>query len=59
MRKLQAYAVAVNERDFKEIQDAGLVIELNGCWIQNYQRLYNQHSGVQLNGKWLEEINII
>lgn len=59
MRKLQAYAVAVNERDFNEIRDAGLVIELNGCWIQNYQRLYNQHCGLQLNGKWLEEINII
>lgn len=59
MRKLQRYAVSVNERDFNEIRDAGLIIELYGCWIQNYQQLYNQHSGLQLNGKWLEEINII
>lgn len=59
MRKLQRYAVSVNEHDFKEIKKAGLVIELHGCWIQDYPKLYNQHSGLQLHGKWLEEINII
>lgn len=59
MRKLQRYAVSVNERDFAEIRKAGLIVELHGCWIQGYQKLYNQHSGLQLNGKWLEEINII
>lgn len=59
MRKLQRYAVSVNERDFAEIRKAGLIIELHGCWIQDYQKLYNQHSGLQLKGKWLEEINII
>lgn len=59
MRKLQRYTVSVNEHNFKEIQKAGLVVELHGCWIQDYQKLYNQHSGFQLNGKWLEEINII
>ncbi|MDF1573421.1 MAG: CRISPR-associated helicase Cas3' [Bacteroidales bacterium] len=59
MRKLQRYAVSVNEHDFAEMRKAGLVIELHGCWIQDYQKLYNQHSGLQLNGRWLEEINII
>lgn len=59
MRKLQRYTVSVNERDFAEIQKAGLIVELHGCWIQDYQKLYNQHSGLQLKGKWLEEINII
>lgn len=59
MRKLQRYAVSVNERDFEEIRNAGLIVELHGCWIQVYQKLYNQQSGLQLNGKWLEEINII
>ena len=59
MRKLQRYAVSVNERDFSEIRKAGLIVELHGCWIQDYQKLYNQHSGLQLKGKWLEEINII
>ncbi len=59
MRKLQRYAVSVNERDFAEIRKAGLIVELHGCWIQDYQKLYNQHSGLQLKGKWLEEINII
>lgn len=59
MRKLQRYAVSVSERDFAEIRKAGLVIEVHGCWIQDYSKLYNQHSGLQLNGKWLEEINII
>lgn len=59
MRKLQRYAVSVNERDFEEIRKAGLIVELHGCWIQVYQKLYNQQSGLQLNGKWLEEINII
>jgi len=59
MRKLQRYAVDVNERDFNEIRDAGLIIELYGCWVQDYQKLYNQHSGLQLNDKWLEEINIV
>lgn len=59
MRKLQRYIVSVNERDFAEIRKAGLIVELHGCWIQDYQKLYNQHSGLQLKGKWLEEINII
>lgn len=59
MRKLQRYVVSVNERDFSEIRKAGLIVELHGCWIQDYQKLYNQHSGLQLKGKWLEEINII
>lgn len=59
MRKLQRYAVSVNERDFAEIRKAGLIVELHGCWIQYYSKLYNQHSGLQLKGKWLEEINII
>ncbi len=59
MRKLQRYTVSVNERDFAEIRKAGLIVELHGCWIQDYSKLYNQHSGMQLNGKWLEEINII
>jgi len=59
MRKLQRYTVSVNERDFEEIRKAGLIIELHGCWIQDYSKLYNQHSGLQVHGKWLEEINII
>ncbi|MBW6490902.1 MAG: CRISPR-associated helicase Cas3' [Lentimicrobium sp.] len=59
MRKLQRYTVSVNERDFAEIQKAGLIVELHGCWIQEYSKLYNQHSGLQLKGKWLEEIQII
>ncbi|KAF0203037.1 MAG: CRISPR-associated helicase Cas3 [Bacteroidetes bacterium] len=59
MRKLQRYTVSVNERDFAEIRRAGLIVELHGCWIQEYSKLYNQHSGLQLKGKWLEEINII
>lgn len=59
MRKLQRYTVSVNERDFEEIRKAGLIVELHGCWIQDYSKLYNQHSGLQLKGKWLEEINII
>lgn len=59
MRKLQRYSVSVNERDFAEIRKAGLIVEVHGCWIQDYQKLYNQHSGLQLKGKWLEEINII
>ncbi len=59
MRKLQRYTVSVNERDFAEIREAGLIVEMHGCWIQDYQKLYNQHSGLQLKGKWLEEINII
>lgn len=59
MRKLQRYAVSVNERDFTEIRNNGLITEFHGCWIQEYSKLYNQHSGLQLNGKWLEEINII
>jgi CRISPR-associated endonuclease/helicase Cas3 len=59
MRKLQRYTVSVNERDFAEMRKAGLIVELHGCWIQEYSKLYNQHSGIQLKGKWLEEINII
>lgn len=59
MRKLQRYSISVNERDFEEIRNAGLIVELHGCWIQDYSKLYNQHSGLQLRGKWLEEINII
>jgi CRISPR-associated endonuclease/helicase Cas3 len=59
MRKLQRYAVSINERDFTEIRKAGLIIEVHGCWIQDYSKLYNKHSGMQLNSKWLEEINII
>ena len=59
MRKLQRYTVSVNERDFEEIRKAGLIVELHGCWIQDYSKVYNQHSGLQLKGKWLEEINII
>ncbi|HCY41925.1 MAG TPA: CRISPR-associated helicase/endonuclease Cas3 [Prolixibacteraceae bacterium] len=59
MRKLQRYAVSINERDFIEIRKSGLIVELHGCWIQDYQKLYNQHSGLQMKGKWLEEINII
>lgn len=59
MRKLQCYSVSVNERDFKELKDSGLIVEIYGCWIQDYHSLYNSHSGTQLNGKWLEEINII
>jgi len=59
MRKLQRYSISVNERDFEEIRNAGLIVELHGCWIQDYSKLYNQHSGLQLKGKWLEEINII
>ena len=59
MRKLQRYTVSVNERDFAEIRKAGLIVELHGCWIQEYSKLYNQHSGLQLKGAWLEEINII
>ncbi len=59
MRKLQRYTVSVNEKDFAEIRKAGLIVELHGCWIQDYSKLYNQHSGLQLKGKWLEEINII
>ena len=59
MRKLQRYTVSVNERDFKELKDSGLIVELHGCWIQDYQSLYSNHSGIELNGKWLEEINII
>jgi len=59
MRKLQRYTVSVNERDFEEIRKANLIVELHGCWIQDYSKLYNQHSGLQMKGKWLEEINII
>jgi len=59
MRKLQRYIVSVNETDFEDIKKAGLILEMHGCWIQDYSKLYNQHSGLQLNGKWLEEINII
>ncbi len=59
MRKLQRYTISVNERDFTEIRKAGLIVELHGCWIQDYSKLYNQHSGLQLKGKWLEEIQII
>ena len=59
MRKLQRYTVSVNEHDFEEIRKASLIVELHGCWIQDYSKLYNQHSGLQLKGKWLEEINII
>lgn len=59
MRKLQQYTVTVNEHDFEEIRKAGLIIELHGCWIQEYEKLYNQQTGIQLHGKWLEEIHII
>jgi len=59
MRKLQRYAVSINERDFEEINKAGLIVELHGCWIQDYAKLYSSHSGLQIKGKWLEEINII
>lgn len=59
MRKLQRYTVSVNKRDFEEIRNAGLIVELHGCWIQDYSKLYNQDSGMQVYGKWLEEINII
>ncbi|MCK9482394.1 MAG: CRISPR-associated helicase Cas3' [Bacteroidia bacterium] len=59
LRKLQRYSVSVNERDFKELKNSGLIVELHGCWVQDYHNLYSIHSGVQLNGKWLEEINII
>lgn len=59
MRKLQRFTVSVNERDFEEILKADLISELHGCWIQDYSKLYSQHSGLQLKGKWLEEINII
>lgn len=59
MRKLQRYTVSVNERDFGEIRKADLIVELHGCWIQDYSKLYNHHSGLQMKGKWLEEINII
>lgn len=59
MRKLQRYTVSVNEHDFEEIRKASLIVELHGCWIQDYSKVYNQHSGLQLKGKWLEEINII
>jgi CRISPR-associated endonuclease/helicase Cas3 len=59
MRKLQHYAVSVNERDFAEIKKAGLIVEMHGCWLQDYSKLYDSHSGLQLNGRWLEELNII
>ncbi len=59
MRKLQRYTVSVNGRDFSEIKEAGLIVELHGCWIQDYSKLYNTYSGLQLKGKWLEEIHII
>lgn len=59
MRKLQRYSVSVNGRDFEEIRKAGLILEMHGCWIQDYSKLYKQHSGLLLKGKWLEEINII
>jgi len=59
MRKLQRYTVSVNERDFEDIKKAGLIVEIHGCWVQDYQKLYNIHSGLQLKGKWLEEIHII
>jgi len=59
MRKLQHYAVSVNERDFGEIKKAGLIVEMHGCWIQDYSNLYDSHSGLQLHGRWLEELNII
>ena len=59
MRKLQRFSVSVNERDFEEIRNAGLIAEIHGCWIQDYPNLYNTHSGIQHKGKWLEEIHII
>jgi uncharacterized protein (TIGR02001 family) len=47
---------------FDYAHDSGLYLGTWGSsvgWIQDYQKLYNQHSGLQLKGKWLEEINII
>jgi CRISPR-associated endonuclease/helicase Cas3 len=59
MRKLQHYTVSVNARDFNEINQAGLIEEIHGCWIQTYDGLYNSKAGLMNNGEWLEEIHII
>jgi CRISPR-associated endonuclease/helicase Cas3 len=59
MRKLQRYSVSVNERDFVEIQKAGLIDQIHGCWVQSYEKLYSKEAGLMSNGEWLEEIHII
>lgn len=59
MRKLQQYTVSVNTHDFEEIRKSGLIQQVHGCWIQEYEKLYNSKSGIMNNGEWLEEIHII
>lgn len=59
MRKLQRYSVSVNERDFNEIRKAGLIEQILGCWVQAYEGLYSEKTGLMCNGEWLEEVHII
>ena len=59
MRKLQRYSVSVNARDFDKIRAAGLIEEIHGCWVQSYEKLYDNKVGIMSDGEWLEEIHII
>ena len=59
MRKLQRYAVSLNQHDFNEIRRAGLIEQLHGCWVQSYQGLYSSIAGIVIGEDWLNEVNIV
>jgi CRISPR-associated endonuclease/helicase Cas3 len=59
LRKLQRYSVSVNARDFGKIHAAGLIEQIHGCWVQSYEKLYDNKVGIMSDGEWLEEIHII
>lgn len=59
MRKLQRYSVSVNERDFKELREAGLIEQVHGCWVQAHIGLYSKKNGLMFKGEWIEEVHII
>jgi CRISPR-associated endonuclease/helicase Cas3 len=60
LRKMQRTSVSVQEKDFNELKRTGRITELfENVWIQNDPNLYDEHVGLVMENKWLEETYII
>ena len=59
MKELSQYTVNIHEKDFKELDKAGLIDEvLEGIYFLPDIEQYNKKLGLVVQNHWLEEILI-
>ena len=57
-RRLNRYAVNLNEKDFRAFVHAGMIEEVAGLFYLSDKNQYDEKVGLNLNNHWLDEILI-